>query len=223
MPMSRTTSTPADASTLASAARMRSALRLETISLIWMAIEAVVSIGAGLAASSLLLMTFGADSIIELVSAGVLFWRLRLEAQARPGDSAKVEAVEQKASRIAGCLLYMLSAYVSLQAIYGLTHRHHAETSWPGIAVAVVAAVGMPVLARAKIRVADQIDSHALRADAMETFTCGYLSWVLLGGLAVNALLHWWWLDAAVSLVIVPMLVKEAGEAMAGKCSCQRE
>lgn len=202
------------------AERMRPALRLEAITLAWMVIEASVSIGAGVAAGSLLLVAFGADSVVELISAGVLFWRLRLEAQARPGDDAAIEAVEQRASRIGGYLLYALSAYVVLQSLYGLTHRHHADTSWWGIAIAVIAALGMPVLAKAKIRVADQIGSRALRADAMETFTCGYLSWVLLAGLAVNALLHWWWLDAAASLVIVPLLVREAREAMSGECSC---
>ena len=205
------------------AERMRPALRLEAITLLWMVVEASVSIGAGIAAGSLLLIAFGADSVIELISAGVLFWRLRLEAMAQPDDTEMVEAVERRASRIGGYLLYVLSAYVVLQALYGLTHRHHAEASWLGMAVAVVAAVGMPLLAKAKIRVADQISSRALRADAMETFTCGYLSWVLLGGLAVNAVLHWWWLDAAASLVVVPLLLKEAREAMTGECNCHSD
>jgi len=208
---------------LTPAERMRPALHLETITLIWMVIEASVSIGAGIVAGSLLLLAFGADSVIELISAGVLFWRLRREALAGPGDDAAIESVEQKASRIGGWLLYALSAYVVLQPLYGLTHRHHAEASGWGMAVAVVAAFGMPLLAKAKIRVADQIGSRALRADAMETFTCGYLSWMLLGGLAVNALLHWWWLDAAASLAIVPLLVKEAREAMMGGCSCHAD
>ncbi len=87
----------------------------------------------------------------------------------------------------------------------------------------MVAAFGMPVLAKAKMRVADQIGSRALRADAMETFTCGYLSWVLLAGLAANAFLHWWWLDAAASLVIVPFLPKESREAITGECACHQE
>ena len=111
------------------AERMRPALRLEAITLLWMVVEASVSIGAGIAAGSLLLIAFGADSVIELISAGVLFWRLRLEAMAQPDDTEMVEAVERRASRIGGYLLYVLSAYVVLQALYGLTHRHHAEAS----------------------------------------------------------------------------------------------
>jgi len=189
--------------------RMKPALRLESITVVWMVIEAAGAIGAGISAGSLLLIAFGIDSVIELISASVLFWRLQKEARGG-ASNASIERVERKASRISGYLLYALTGYVVLQAIYGLTHEHHAETSFLGIAVAVIAALGMPLLARAKIRVADEIGSKALRADAMETFTCGYLSWVLLAGLAANALLHWWWLDAAASLVIVPLLIKEA-------------
>ena len=199
--------------------RIKTALRLESITVVWMVIEATGAIGAGIAAGSLLLIAFGIDSVIELISALALFWRLQKEA--RGGASkASIERVERRASRISGYLLYALSGYVILQAIYGFTHEHHAETSFLGITVAVVAALGMPLLAKAKIRVADEIGSKALRADAMETFTCGYLSWVLLAGLAANALLHWWWLDAAASLVVVPLLLKEAREAMTGECDC---
>ncbi len=163
-----------------------------------------------------MLVTFGADSVVERVSAGIHFRRRRRQALGWPFNEASVEAIEGKASRTAGRLLYALSVRVVLQAVYGLTHRHHAAVSCPGLAVAVVSAFGMPPLARAKIRLADRIGSRALRADAMETFTCGRLSWVLLAGLAANALLHRWWLDVAGSLVIVPLLLKEAWEAVTG-------
>ena len=139
------------------------------------------------------------------------------------GFQAAREARERKTSRISGYLLYAFAVYVVLQAAYGLLHRRTAETSWPGIAVAVVAAFGMPLLARAKIRVADKIGSPALRADAMETFTCGYLSWALLAGLAASAALHWWWLDSAAALIIVPLLLKESREAVSGKCNCHED
>jgi len=199
---------------------LEAGLRLEAASIAWMVTEAAVSVGAGVASGSLLLIAFGADSVLELVSAALLFWRLRRQAQGRLPDAEAIEALERKVSRASGFLLYALSAYVVAQAGWGLTHRHRAETSWAGIGVAIVAAFGMPLLARAKIRVADAIGSRALRADAMETFTCGYLSWVLLAGLAANALLHWWWLDGAAALAVVPLLVKEAREAMSGKCAC---
>jgi len=201
-------------------AGLQTGLRLEAVSVAWIVVEAAVSLGAGIAAGSLLLVAFGVDSVIELISASLLFWRLRQQAFGTLNEAA-LEAAECKTARAAGYLLYALSVYVVVQAVYGLTRRHHAETAWAGIAVAVVAAFGMPVLARAKIRVAAQIGSQALRADAMETFTCGYLSWALLAGLAANALLHWWWIDSAAALAIVPLLIKEGREAVSGKCGCQ--
>ena len=121
--------------------RMKSALRLESITVVWMVIEAAGSIGAGIAAGSLLLIAFGIDSVIELISASVLFWRLQKEARGGVSN-ASIERVERRASRISGYLLYALTGYVVLQAIYGLTHEHHAETSFLGIAVAVVADEG---------------------------------------------------------------------------------
>ena len=199
---------------------MQAALRLEVLTIGWMLIEASVSIGAGAMTGSVLLLAFGVDSVIELISASVLFHRLRKEANGAGNDEAEIEALEHRAARIAGYLLYALAAYVVLQSGYGLLHRHTAETSWVGLSVALVAALGMPVLAKAKIRVADRIGSKALRADAMETFTCGFLSWVLLAGLAANALLHWWWLDSVAALVLVPFLLKEGREAITGECSC---
>jgi divalent metal cation (Fe/Co/Zn/Cd) transporter len=199
-------------------ARIQLALRLEAISIAWMVLEAAASVAAGVLAKSLLLIAFGIDSGIELLSAGVLYWRLLREARAKPGDEAAVEALERQTSRLAAYLLFALAVYVLLQAGYGLWHRGAAETSWLGIGVAVVAALGMPVLARAKLRVAAEIGSRALRADAMETITCGYLSWVLLAGLVANALLHWWWLDSAAALVLIPLLIREAREAMTGEC-----
>jgi divalent metal cation (Fe/Co/Zn/Cd) transporter len=100
-----------------------------------------------------------------------------------------------------------------VQAIFGLVTRHAAETLPIGMAVAIIAAIGMPFLAKAKLRVADKIDSRALRADAMETLTCGYLAWALLAALALSAATHWWWIDSVASLAIVPLLVREGWES----------
>lgn len=185
-----------------------------------MVVEAAVSIGAGIAANSLLLVAFGADSIIELISGCVLYSRLRHEYRGDHKSEESIEGLERRTGKIAGYLLYALSAYVVAQAIVGLTRQQAADISFIGMAVAIIAAVGMPILAKAKISLADKINSPALRADAMETFTCGYFSWVLLGGLVANALLHWWWLDSVASLFVVPLLLREAKEAIAGHCSC---
>ena len=139
------------------------ALRLEKITIVWMVVEAAAAVGAGLVAHSLLLVAFGIDSAIELASGIVVFKRFRVEA----------EQIERRTARIAGYLLLLLSVYVTVQAIVGLVNRHAAETSPIGIGVAVIAAVARPVLAKAKLRVANTINSRSLRADAMETLTCG--------------------------------------------------
>jgi divalent metal cation (Fe/Co/Zn/Cd) transporter len=198
----------------------RTAVRLEIITIIWMVIEAAVAIGAGIAANSLLLVAFGIDSGIELASAIVVFRRFRIESNKKIAtglDHAK--AIERKTAKIAGWLLLLLSAYVVVQAIFGLVTRHAAETSPIGIALAIIAALGMPLLAKAKLRIASRMDSRSLRADAIETLTCAYLSWVLLAGLLLNTLTRWWWIDSIAALVIVPLLVYEAREALSGE-SC---
>lgn len=209
---------------LASPARqqrgVKRALWLEGLTIVWMVAEASGSIAAGVSARSVLLLAFGIDSVIELVSAILLYWRLTREARAAADTVDQLEALERRTARISGYLLYALATYVVLQAGHGLLHRHTAENSWLGLAIATVAALGMPILAKAKLRVAADIGSRALRADAMETFTCGYLSWVLLAGLGANALFHAWWLDSVAALILVPFLIKEGREAISGGCQC---
>jgi divalent metal cation (Fe/Co/Zn/Cd) transporter len=176
-----------------------------------MLIEAAVAIGAGVAAHSLSLIAFGTDSLIELASAGVLLWRLNVEMRRGAKFS---ETAEQRASRLGGALLFVLAAYVIVSAIYGLSAREGQQFSTPGLAIAVVAIPIMWRLAKAKMRVADQIGSRALRADAVESIACGYLSGVVVLGLVAQLLMPgWWWVDSATSLVIVVLLVKEGREA----------
>jgi len=201
--------------------KIRSALRLEIVTIVWMVIEAAVAVGAGIAARSLLLVAFGIDSVIALASEVIVFRRFRLEFTEKSESVLHgADEIERKAARVAGYLLFLLSAYVFLQAIFGLTIRHAAETSRIGIAVAIIAAFGMPLLAQAKLRVAALIDSRSLRADAMETLTCGYLAWVLLIGVVLNAVTHWWWIDSVASLALVPLLIREGYEAVSDRgCS----
>lgn len=173
---------------------------------------------AGVAAHSLILLAFGIDSVIELASALLLYWRLGLEAKGAALE--QVESAEKKTTKASGFLLYALALYVLLQALWNLHGERNSENSMIGLAVALVAALGMPFLARAKIRLADEIGSTALRADGMQTFTCGYLSWVLLAGMLAKSALGWWWLDAVGALLLVPLLIREGREALAGGCHC---
>jgi divalent metal cation (Fe/Co/Zn/Cd) transporter len=194
---------------------IRRAFRLEWFTAGWMLIEAAVAIGAGVAADSLSLIAFGADSLIELVSAGVLLWRLNVEL--RHGAEFP-ESVERRASRVSAALLFVLAAYVVVNAAYGLWRREGQEFSTPGLVLTILAIPVMWWLARAKMRVAAQIGSRALRADAVESITCGYLSGVVVIGLIAQLLMPgWWWVDSVASLAIVVLLVIEGREAWEGQ------
>jgi divalent metal cation (Fe/Co/Zn/Cd) transporter len=196
---------------------LREALRLEWLTIAWMIIEASVSIAAGLASGSIILTAFGLDSVIELASAGVLLWRLRAELH----DRRFPEEAERLASRIAGALLLALAAYIAMAALWGLAAGSGAEFSWPGFIVALAAIPAMRYLAYRKIAVAEQLGSRALRADAMEAVTCGWLSFVAVIGLGAQWIFGVWWIDGAGSLAIVWLLVKEGREAWSGQeCGC---
>jgi divalent metal cation (Fe/Co/Zn/Cd) transporter len=201
---------------------VRLALLLTYITLGWMTIEGAASLLLGWASKSLLLEAFGIDSIIELFSASVLLWRLRIEASGR-ADEARVEAVEYRASRLVGYTLYFLVGYVVSNSAYGIFIAHRVtdthESAW-GILIGLVAKIGMPILAGYKLKVAARLNSGALRADAIEAIVCGYLSIVLMVGLAATRILGWWWLDSVAALALIPFLIKEARAALEGEEAC---
>jgi len=193
------------------------ALRLEYVTVAWMVIEAAVAIGSGIAAGSLLLLAFGIDSLIELASAGVLLWRLDVEL--RRGQ-VFAEQAERTASRIGAVLLFALACFVVVAAGWKLWARQGADFSLPGLLVSVVAIPVMYVLARRKLRLADALGSRALRADAVESITCGWLAFVVVAGLIGQLLLDFWWLDPLASLAVVWLLVREGREAWTGEGCC---
>jgi divalent metal cation (Fe/Co/Zn/Cd) transporter len=205
------------------AADLKFALLLTYITLAWMTIEGAASLLLGWVSKSLLLEAFGIDSVIELFSAVVLLWRLQVESRGR-ADAARVEAVEQRASRLVGYTLYFLVAYVLFNSAYGLFIAHRVtdthESVW-GIVIGLIAKIGMPILAGFKLKVAARLNSRALRADAIESITCGYLSIVLMVGLAATWLFDWWWLDSVAALALIPFLIKEGRAAISGGCECR--
>jgi divalent metal cation (Fe/Co/Zn/Cd) transporter len=196
-------------------ALIRMAFRLEWLTIGWMSVEAVVALISGLAAGSLVLIAFGLDSVIELISAGVLMWRLLVEL--RYGRAFSGDA-EQLASRIGGALLFVLAAYVVLAAGWHLWTQQGEEFSLPGLILTALAIPIMRYLARHKIDLADKLGSRALRADAMESITCGWLSLVAVVSLTIQALFGFWWIDSVGSLAIVWLLIKEGREAWSGEC-----
>jgi divalent metal cation (Fe/Co/Zn/Cd) transporter len=197
---------------------VRRALVLEGLTLAWVLIEAAVAIWAGSQAHSLSLIAFGADSLIEALSACVLLWRLNVEL--RHGHAFSEDA-ERKASKIGGVLLFALAAYVVVSAAWGLWTREGQEFSHLGLAITATTIPVMYLLAKRKLAVAEKIGSRALRTDAMESITCGWLSFVVLVGLIAQLVFGAWWVDSVTSLVIVYFLVKEGREAWAvEECGC---
>ena len=188
---------------------VRRGRRLEYLTVGWNFVEAVVSVGAGLVAGSIALVGFGVDSLVETSSGLVLLWRL--------GDGEEGERREQLALRLVGVCFLLLAAYVAYEAATSLWRREPPDVSVVGIVVAALSLVVMPLLARAKRRVADGLGSRALHADSRQTDLCAYLSAILLGGLALNALFGWWWADPVAGLVMVPIIVNEGVEALRGE------
>jgi len=193
---------------------IRTAFRLEWFTLAWMVVEAAVALASGVIARSISLIAFGVDSLIELASACVLIWRLSVEL--RHGQSV-AERAERTASRIGGALLFALAAYIVVAAGWRLWTRQGADFSWPGLLVSLAAIPIMWLLSRRKLQIAEALGSRALRTDAVESITCGWLSFVVLIGLLAQLALGAWWVDTATSLVIVWLLVKEGREAWQGE------
>jgi len=198
-------SVPADRPAL-----IREALRLESLTVGWMLIEAAVALGTGIAARSLTLIAFGADSVIELLSACVLLWRLNVEL--RRGEKFSDET-ERRAANIAGALLIGLTAYVVISSGWSFWRGEGQDFSLVGLVLGVLAIPTMYVLAKAKGRLAAQLGSGALRADAAESVACGYLSAIVVVGLTAQWLIGAWWIDGVSALALVPFLIGEAKEA----------
>ena len=198
---------------------IQQAFRLEYITLAWMTIEAAVAIGSGVAADSLILTAFGIDSLIELASATVLVWRLVVEL--RNGQTF-AENAERTASRIGGAFLFALAAYVVASAGWKLWTQQGAEFSLSGLIISVLAIPTMYFLARRKLQLANALDSRALRADAVESVTCGWLAFVVVGALVAQLLVDAWWVDASASLGVVWFVIREGREAWQGEGCCDQ-
>jgi divalent metal cation (Fe/Co/Zn/Cd) transporter len=177
-------------------------------------IEAAVAIWSGLEAGSIALFGFGLDSVIECAAAGVLLWRLFVEA--RGADHETVEHTEHRVHRFVGATFVLLAIYVTVQALGTLWAQHAPKESLIGIILAVASLVIMPLVSWGKLHAAREIGSAALRAEAKETLACSYLSFTLLLGLVANAAGGWWYADPIAALLMVPWLVKEGLEGLRG-------
>lgn len=156
------------------------------------------------------------EGVVAEVASGVAsLWRLRADV-----DPVRRERVEHVTVRIVGASFLVLAAFVTIDAVNALLHREHPDESYFGIALAIGSLVVMPILARAKRRVAAGLSSRALASDATQTDVCTYLSAILLGGLALNAAFGWWWADPVAALAMIPFIVKEGIEGVRGEPPC---
>jgi divalent metal cation (Fe/Co/Zn/Cd) transporter len=186
----------------------RRVLRLQVLTIAWMTVEAVVSLGAAWNSHSPALFAFGGDSLIELLSAAVVFLRFRFELN------------EARAARIAGALLFMLAGLVAVTSVLNFLGYREAQRSLVGIGILLAAAVGMPWLASRKRQLAAITSSAALKADAAESALCAYMAWIALAGLAVNAIWGKSWADPVAAMALIPLIVKEGWEAIHSSKLC---
>lgn len=194
------------------AAMARRGSRLEYFTIVWNSLEGVVALVAGRMAGSIALVGFGVDSFIEVASGAALLWRMSADA-----DVERRERYEKRALRIVGLCFVLLAAYVAYESLSDLVRRHAPERSIPGVALACVALIVMPLLSRAKRKVGNALGSSAMNADAKQTEFCAYLSAILLIGLFLNALFGLWWADPVAALVMAPIIANEGIQRLSGK------
>ena len=183
--------------------------QLQVITIVWMSVESIISLVTAWTSHSAALLAFGGDSLIELLSAVVVLWRFRFSLN------------EARAARIAGVLLFALAAFVVLASALNFLGYREAQPSLLGIGVLVAAALVMPWLASRKRQLAVIASSAALKADAAETALCGYMAWIALAGLVINAIWGKSWADPVAALALTPLILKEGWEAIhSAKLGC---
>jgi divalent metal cation (Fe/Co/Zn/Cd) transporter len=202
----------AEAAVLERTIAVRHGRRLEYFTIGWNALEGLVAVIAGAVAGSVSLVGFGIDSFIEVTSGSALLWRMSVDA-----DVHRRERNERRALQIVGMCFLSLAAYLAYESAMDLGSKRAPEHSIPGILLACVSLVVMPLLSRAKRRVGRTLASAAMNADAKQTEFCTYLSAILLSGLLLNAIFGLWWADPVAGLIMVPVITKEGIEGLQGK------
>jgi divalent metal cation (Fe/Co/Zn/Cd) transporter len=189
--------------------------RLSYFTIAWNSLEGLIAVVAGAVAGSISLVGFGIDSFIEVISGTTLLWRMTVDA-----DVQRRVRNERLSLRIVGICFFFLAAYVAYESCSDLIAMKAPERSISGIILACISLVVMPILSRAKKKVAYGLGSAAMSADARQTDFCMYLSAILLCGLLINAILGWWWADPVAALIMVPIIAKEGFDGMRGKACC---
>jgi divalent metal cation (Fe/Co/Zn/Cd) transporter len=196
---------------------VRRGRQLEYFTIAYNSLEGLISIVAGAVAGSISLIGFGLDSLIEVTSGTALLWRLHHDDL----SPARREKAERTALKIVGGCFIALALYMLFESASAIAGREMPKRSLTGIIIAAVSVVVMPLLAKAKRRVAAGLGSGAMHADSRQTDFCTYLSAILLGGLLLNAIAGWWWADPVAGLVMVPIIAKEGVDGIRGKACCE--
>jgi divalent metal cation (Fe/Co/Zn/Cd) transporter len=204
---------PPTASSARRAQLVTRARQLAWLGIGWHVAEAAIAIAAGLAASSIALLGFGADSFVESVAGLIVVWRFAERRQ-------ESEGAERRAQRLIGASFALIAVYVGVEAFRALLGADHPDASWVGIGLAAITLVTMPLLARAKARVGDELHSSATVSEGRQNLLCAYMSAGLLVGLGANALLGWWWADPVTAFAIAGVAFYEGREAWRGNACC---
>ncbi len=192
---------------------VRRARLLAWLGIGWHGVEATVAVGAGLAAGSIALIGFGADSLIECAAGIIVLWRFAT-------SRAASEEAERRAQKLIALSFYVLAAYVGFEAARGLFTGERPDASWVGIGLAAITLATMPPLAVAKGRIGERLGSSATRSEGQQNMLCAYLSAALLAGLGANALFGLWWADPLTALLIAGVAVREGRESWRGESCC---
>jgi divalent metal cation (Fe/Co/Zn/Cd) transporter len=195
------------------------ALRLEYATVGWNAVEGVVAVTAALVAGSVAILGFGIDSFVECASAFVMIWRLRAERDHQISGE-RLEAIEHRARKLVAASLFLLATYVTFDAVQTLWTADRPEFSLVGVILLSVSIAVMLWLARAKRRLARELGSQAMEADAVQTTACWWLSIAALIGVGLNGLFGWWWADPVAALMIAALIAREGREAWNGNGCC---
>lgn len=191
---------------------VRRGIRLSYATIGYNTLEAIASLIAGLLAGSVALVGFGIDSVIEVTASGAAQWRLRSDLH-----EARRSRSENVTHRLVGVCFLALAAYVAVEGARTLWLRERPDRTLAGIVILLLSVVVMPLLARAKLKVASAMESGALRAEAKQTSLCAYLSIIALAGLLLNATFGWWWADPVAALCMVPIIVSEGLSGLRAK------
>jgi divalent metal cation (Fe/Co/Zn/Cd) transporter len=191
---------------------VRRGRRVEYFTIAWNSIEGLLAVALGIIAGSISLVGFGLDSFIEVTSGSVLLWRMSVDA-----DVHRRELHEKRALKIVGLCFLLLAGYIAYESGMDLMSRRAPEHSLPGIILACVSLVVMPLLSRAKRNIGRALGSAAMQADAKQTEFCTYLSAILLGGLLLNTIFGFWWADPVAAIIMAPIIAKEGIEGLQAK------